>query len=235
MCGSLSFKTNASDFIKYHTTNLQLLKGWDYKIGEENRVIGTFEHFNKFKYGDVYMFVDGTRYDKGKSSGYGEISPRISFSQMLKKDFSNSIIKDYLFSTNFEKGKGDTKAYLYGGAIDLNIPGFSYFKTNLYLRDNPNIEHEQTWQVTFAYKMPFRIKDTKWIIEGFADFTGAEGSQYAANEHIVPRILIDIGSALNKKEGQIFAGIEWEYWHNKFGKQGVTESNPQLQLKWIFL
>lgn len=230
----ISFKASANDFIEYHTTNIQILKGWNYKIGQENRAIATFEHFNRFKYGDFYMFADGTRYDQGKSSGYGEISPRISLSKVLKKDFSNAIVKDYLFSTNLEKGKGDNKVYLYGGAVDFRVPGFSYFKTNLYIRDNPNIVHEQTWQLTFAFKRPFKIKNSEWVIEGFADFTGSEGSKYAANEHIVPRILMDIGSLTGHKKDTLFAGFEWEYWHNKFGQEGVTESNPQLQLKWKF-
>ena len=36
------------------------------------------------------------------------------------------------------------------------------------------------------------------------------------------------------RKGQFYAGVEWQYWHNKFGIDGVTESVAQAQLKWLF-
>lgn len=31
-----------------------------------------------------------------------------------------------------------------------------------------------------------------------------------------------------------YMGVEWEYWHHKYGVRGVTETHPQIQIKWFF-
>ncbi|MDA0782187.1 MAG: outer membrane protein OmpK [Rickettsiales bacterium] len=229
-----SFSAKAGDWVQWHSTNIQLLKGWDYDVGEEGRTIITLEHANSWKYGDFFMFIDGTRFDPGKTTAYGEFAPRLSLSKISGKKLSYGIVKDVLISTMYEKGKSDIRAYLYGGAIDLDIPGFKFFKTNFFIRDNPEIQNERTWQITLAWNSPFEIGQQKFLFEGFADFAGDEGRTYHKNQMIVPRLLMDIGRAIGKKEGKLYGGIEYQYWHNKFGIDGKTESVPQLQLKWVF-
>lgn len=68
-------------------------------------------------------------------------------------------------------------------------------------------------------------------MEGFSDIAGAEGNG-VANTLIVPRALVNLGS-LAGQPGNLWAGIEWRYWDNKFGVDGVTENVVQLQLKWV--
>lgn len=72
-----------------------------------------------------------------------------------------------------------------------------------------------------------------FLIEGFADFAGGEGTA-VANQLIVPRFLLDVGDLAGIEENTLFMGVEWQYWRNKFGVAGVTESVPQLQIKWVF-
>jgi nucleoside-specific outer membrane channel protein Tsx len=232
---TFSFTLNANaKFINWHSTNVQILKGWDYEVGEEGRTIITLEHANGWKYGDFFMFIDSTRFDPGKTTAYGEFSPRFSLSKITGKDLSYGIVKDVLISTMLEKGKGPIKTYLYGGAVDLNLPGFKFFKTNLYLRDNPNIQNDETWQVTVAWNRPFEIANQKLLFEGFADFIGQEGSTYRSNQMVVPRLLLDIGHAMGKKDGKFYGGVEYQHWRNKLGIKGKNEDVPQLQFKWVF-
>jgi nucleoside-specific outer membrane channel protein Tsx len=221
-------------FINWHSTNMQVLKGWNYEVGEEGRTIVTIEHANEWKYGDFFMFVDGTRFDPGKTTAYGEFAPRFSLSKITGKSFSYGVIKDILVSTMFEKSKGKTKAYLYGGAVDLNVPGFKFFRTNFLVRDNPEIQEDDTWQITLAWNSPITIAGQKFLFEGFADFAGEEGARYHENQLIVPRFLWDIGYAMGNKANKLYGGVEYSYWHNKYGIKGETESAPQLQVKWVF-
>lgn len=223
----------AEDFIEWQTANIQLLKGWDYAVGEEERMVATFEYANRWRYGDFFMFIDGTRYDSGGTKAYGEFSPRISLSKVTGKSLSYGLVKDVLISGTFEKGKGDVEAHLIGGAVDLNLPGFRFFKTNLYLRSTPNLD-EDTWQVTLSWNRPFKVGEVNFLAEGFADFAGNAGPRYSANQFVVPRLLVDIGDLLGGEQGKLWAGIEYSYWHNKFGIEGKTESVPQMQIKWVF-
>lgn len=226
-------KVAAEDFIEWHTSNVQILKGWDYEVGEEDRSILTFEHANGWVYGDFFMFIDFTRYDEGGTNAYAEFSPRLSFSKIFGNDISFGPVKDVLLSSTLEKGINDNRAYLYGAAINLDIPGFSFLTVNAYVRDNPEISGKG-WQSTIAWKRPFKIGGLSFVNEGFADIAGDEGDSYHRNQLIVPRLLLDVGKLASLDEGRFFAGIEWQYWHNKFGIEGKTESVPQLQIKWVF-
>lgn len=232
----LVFSSNpsqAEDFIEWQTANIQFLKGWDYEVGPEKRALITFEYANRWRYGDFFMFVDGTRFDDGGTAAYTEISPRFSLSRMTGADLSYGIIKDVLISTTYEKGKKNIQAYLYGGAVDFKLPGFTFFKTNFYLRDSRQHD-DNTWQITVAWNRPFDVGNIKLLAEGFADFAGNAGVTYHANQFIVPRLLIDIGDLTGRQPSKLWAGLEYSYWHNKFGIDGKTESAPQLQIKWVF-
>lgn len=222
-----------AELIDFHTTNIQLLRGWDYEVGDEQRTLITFEHYNRWTYGDFFMFVDSTRLDEGSSYAYGEFSPRVSLSKVSGESLAAGPLKDFYLSGTLEKGKRDITAYLYGGAVDLDVPGFTLFRLDLYKRDNPEI-NGSTWQVTWVWKYPFELGGYKLLCEGFADIAGDEGSRYRANQYVVPRTLIDIGDALGGEAGRWYTGVEWQYWHNKFGRDGVTEFVPQLQIKWVF-
>lgn len=221
-------------FFEYHTSNLQLLRGEDYKFRDAKRTIATFEHYNKWLYGDFFMFVDGTRFDSdGETTAYAEFSPRVSLSKVTGRDLSVGPVKDWYLSGTYEKGRRNVEAYLYGGAVDLEVPGFKVFRLDAYVRNDPNHDGN-TWQWTYVWKYPFETHGLKFMAEGFADIAGDEGSTYHANQFIVPRLLLDVGHAAGGEEGRWFAGMEYQYWHNKFGVKGVTESVPQLQVKWVF-
>ena len=221
----------AAPFIQWQSSNIQLLSGASYKAGDANRTIATIEHANAWTYGDFFLFTDLIASSDGSNTHYIEIAPRVSLSKLTGKPVSYGIIKDVLISTNFELPKGSDMRSLYGLAADLTLPGFKFFKTNLYVRDNPNLSGS-THQLTFVWNYPFSIGEVPFLIEGFADFAGEEGTA-AANELIVPRFLMDLGSVIGNDIGTVFLGVEYSYWNNKFGIEGVKESNPQIQLKWV--
>ncbi|MDD9901595.1 MAG: DUF5020 domain-containing protein [Alphaproteobacteria bacterium] len=218
--------------IEYQTANIQLLKGWDYKLGPKNRAIATFEYFNRWYYGDFFMFTDGTRFDEGGTNIYAEFSPRFSLGKITGQNLSRGPVKDLLLATTLEHGKQGRKTYLYGGGIDLNLKGFKAASVNFYRRDNPDISGA-TWQATLVWKRPFQVGALQFVAEGFADIAGSEGRTYKPNQSVVPRLLLDIGSLAGMQGDRLYGGIEWQYWHNKAGNRGATESVPQLQLKWV--
>lgn len=222
----------AGEFVKWHTSNIQLLRGHNFELGEEQRTIITLEHANGWLYGDNFGFLDLIYPDGEDSTYYGEFSPRLSLSKITGRNFSYSIIKDILISTTFEKAKDQGPQYLYGGAVDLNLPGFKFFKTNVYVHDSTELDG-QTWQITLAWNRPFEVGGVKFLAEGFADIQGEEGGS-RPNQLIVPRFLIDIGDLARYESGKLMAGVEYSYWHNKLGNDGVTDSVPQAQVKWTF-
>ncbi len=229
---AVSAHAEEGGFIQWSSSNIQVLRGSQFEVGPEERTIVTLEHANSWKYGDFFAFADLIWPDEGDATQYAEFSPRFSLSKMTGQEFKAGPIKDLSVSTTIETPKDRKARFLYGLGVDFDVPGFAYFKTNFYVRDDPALD-DSTWQATLVWKKPFNIGNTKWVTEGFADFSGAEGTS-AANQFIVPRVLMDVGAASGGAKDTFFVGVEYSYWRNKFGIDGVTESNPQLQAKLVF-
>lgn len=215
---------------EWSVTNISLAHGDDHKLDDESQYKLTIDHARSWAYGDVFLFMDIFNPATGDSSEYGEIHPRFSLSKISGKSFQNNVIRDASIATEVEFGEKH-RAYLYGLGIDLNTKDFNYFNINFYVRDNKRLSGK-TWQITPYWQLPFSIGKSKWSFEGFADIAGSESS----SEHNIlfqPQLLLDIGHLVGKP-GQLQAGIEHVYWRNKFGVKGVTESMPQLMIKWTF-
>ena len=227
----LTLPVGAQPLLQWHSSNLQLLHGRQYEVGADERTILTFEHANGFRYGDFFLFTDVTWPETGKTNYYGEAVLRLSLSKMTGADFSFGLVKDVFLAGSIEKARHQPINTLWGGAVDLDLPGFKFFKTHYYVRDDPDFSGTG-WQVTIAWNLPFNLAGQKFLTEGFADFAGDEG-RYRQNSLIVPRLLFDLGHALNRQPDRLMVGVEWQYWHNKFGIEGVTESVPQAQIKWV--
>lgn len=221
-------------FIQWQTSNLQLLRGSDYELSDPDGTIITFEYANQWSHGDFFMFVDATRFSDGEKDAYGEISPRFSLGKIAAADLSSGIIQDWYLATTIEMGEAGLRTYLAGIGIDLALPGFSFANANLYLRHNPDLD-DDTWQITLAWQYPFSIDQTKLVTEGFADITGDADPGFENNHYIAPRLLVDVSKLVNLKPENLWLGVEYSYWTNKYGVDGVNERAIQAQLKWVFL
>lgn len=228
-CLCLSANSAAhAQFIEKQTTNLQFLRGWDYELGPRERTIITIEHANKWKYGDFYAFADIIFPDGDSVQAYGELSPRLSLEKTTGYNPGLPFIEDLFIAGTYEKGDGNIRRYLAGVGTDISVPGFSFVKVNVYWRQDP-LRSGSTYQTTLIWKRSFDLGKTSFVTEGFADFAGSEGD-FSANQLIVPRFLLDVG-ALAGHKNRLFAGIEWQYWNNKFGVLDADESVIQFQLK----
>lgn len=231
---------------KWSSTNVQYLYGDSYaQIGvdgegnlgstEVSSSVITLEHVNGWKYGDNFFFVDITNSDRGDpnkpTSYYGELSPRLSFSQLTGLDLSAGIIKDVLFTATAEIGQGFHNN-LYGVAVDLNIPHTPVAQINYYIRNEIGAGKDLGGQVTLVWLTPFSLGSVDFAFEGFFDY--AFGMDHAENNIITaPRLLVDVGKAWGAK-GTLQMGIEYQIWRNKFGLKDIDEDVAQAMIKWIF-
>jgi nucleoside-specific outer membrane channel protein Tsx len=49
-----------------------------------------------------------------------------------------------------------------------------------------------------------------------------------------PQVRMDLGEALGNEAGNLFVGIEYQYWKNKYGVKDKDESMVQFQTVWNF-
>ena len=224
----LAMNATAQEF--WHTGNIQILRGEGFELGPSERTIVTVEHANRWSGGDVFVFTDFAFSGDGSLGVYGEITPRFSLERLFDLDFGDGLVRDIHVTLNYERGEQGLERYLGGLSADLDLPGFVFFKVMALHRDDPT-RPGSTEQLTLAWNRPVTIGSTHLLFKGFYDISGGEGAG-VANTLIVPRALVNLGS-LTGDPGNIWAGIEWQYWDNKFGVDGVTENVVQFQLKWV--
>lgn len=219
----------------WSSTNVQYLYGTNYELGDDTRSIITLEHVNGWKYGDNFFFVDITNPDRQgtltQTEFYGELSPRLSLSALSGQELSFGLIKDVLITTTLEMGDGFHN-YLYGLAVDLNIPHVPVFQVNYYVRNEVMSGTDTGNQLTLVWVAPFDIGKLSMTFEGFADYAwGVDPSE--DNLLTAPRLLLDVGKFFDAP-GTLQIGIEHQIWRNKFGIENVDEDVTQAMVKWIW-
>jgi hypothetical protein len=86
-----------------------------------------------------------------------------------------------------------------------------------------------------VWSFPFTLLETKFKFRGFLDLKN--GSTNAAGNITMlaqPQLLMDVGDLLNAQADVFFIGMEYSYWVNKFGIEGVDESAVQGMLSIFF-
>ena len=239
----------AGDIFQWQSNSLTYLNGRDFTANPEIQQTFTFEHADSWKYGDNFLFVDKIFYNgkkdanAGDNTYYGEISPRLSMGKIFGQKFEFGPITDVLLAATYEFGEGDNESYLIGPAFDLKIPGFDYFQLNFYQRHTEgNRPGDGVWQITPVWSYTIPVGKSDVLIDGFMDWVvdNDETSRgtYHSNLHFNPQIKYDLGKALNYPERQLYVGIEYDYWTNKYGIKDTgsfdTDQNTASLLVKVF-
>jgi nucleoside-specific outer membrane channel protein Tsx len=193
----------------------------------------TFEHASGWEYGDNFLFVDMKREtDSYGNVFYGEWHPRFSLGKLTGNDFAMGMVKDIAVATEVNFWGGN-RAYLYGVGFDLDLPHFNWFAINFMVRDDRSIADETSFQISPAWSMPITVGSLNFEFNGFLDYSTAEGEGAEAILLTQPQLLLDVGNFMNKG-GSYYAGIEYQYWKNMYGVEGLDDNAIQLMGKWVF-
>jgi len=220
VCG-FSNKTAAEDkWLLFSDNSLSLLVGTNFELPGDNISTLTVEHVSGWKWGDLFFFVDVLDYHSNlnqSSNWYGEFSPRFSLQKLAGLKFrKNGLLRDVLISATFERGKNGIEGLLIGGAVDLNVPGFQFFKLNAYARkDTSRGAGFDDMQWTLVWSYPLDAGTQKFILDGFIDYVVGWGPQETAL-HAVTQVKWDIGHSLGLNR-KIYLGADIDIWDNQFG------------------
>ena len=227
----------AEDLLLWQDNSLSLLVGKDFKLDPDTQQTVTFEHASGWSVGDLFVFVDGINFDGDTDIGgkkqayYGEFAPRFSAGKILDNDFSWAFIQDINLATCWEFGQNTDDNYLIGPGFDLSVPGFDYLQFNFYRRFDNGQSDTENYQVTTAWKIEMPIGETALICDGFIDWVFGEGTDHL---HICPQVKFDIGTLLGMEERSLFAGVEYDYWKNKYGvRDGDGLDSDQSTFSWL--
>lgn len=245
---ALSAQAHAAE---WSDTEIQYLHGAEFRepfnSEDVTKDIITLQHASGYEWGRVFGFMDALQSngrDEHASELYAEGYASLSLSKLSGATFSNAVVRDINLTAGINYGYKAYKGYgvnprvlLAGITIDFNLPAFDFFNVDMLAyvdrgrfdgRDNGC--HAETYQITPAWKMPFNIGKARFSFEGFTDFIGKHGNcerQILAQ----PQLRLDLGHYFNL-ENKLYMGVEYQYWHNKYGIEGLRESHPQALLVW---
>ncbi|AXT33480.1 nucleoside-binding protein [Pseudoalteromonas tunicata] len=201
------------------------LKGNNYEVGDNNRQVLTLEYASGTSWGDIFTFVDRLDSSNGDLETYLEFSPRFNLTQLS----NDSLLKDVLLATTVEIGEASTN-YLYGIGTNLSIPHFQFFQLNFYYRNNEL--QSNNWQLTPAWSVPFSLGNSQWRYNGFIDWVSSTDTS-ASGYNFTSQLAWNAGEYFQLKDA-LYLGVEYVYWHNKFGIAGIDERNANILVKWHF-
>lgn len=206
-------------------SSISYLSGSNYEVGDDEKTVITFEHASGHSWGSTFTFIDRLHDENlGGNETYGEVSANINVYSL-----QNSFIKNVYLSPQIEFGSNPFNHfnnYLYGIGANLNVPNANYVNITLYRRNNDLIKDNN--QITLVWSFPL-AQDI--VFDGFSDIVDSNddaSSQY----NITSQLKYDIGQHFGITKGHLYTGVEYTYWHNKFGIDGTTENNVNFLVKW---
>ncbi len=225
-CGSVLLSSTASAEMYWSNFSLSYLNGKKYEVGDAKRQVLTVEHASGHNWGDNFFFLDHTTTEHDNVDNYMELSPRLSLSYLSGSKLSAGFIKDVLLASTWEGGSSFNN-YLYGVGLSLAIPGFKYFDMNVYKVSNDHIENDE--QLSFDWGLPFTIGGAEFLYDGFLDWSSS-AEDHAAEMNFTSQLKWNAGKLIDTK-APVYVGVEYAYWHNKYGIKDVDEKCPSLLIK----
>jgi nucleoside-specific outer membrane channel protein Tsx len=224
---AINFSISAAD---WSTTSAQYLIGDGFRQpaapGKDiTQATLTFEHASGYKYGDNFFFIDVEEVNKTTPTNYLEYETRLSSSKIFDIKY-DGFVKDILLAGQVNQASNLQKVFLYGLGFNLNLPKFNFFAANLFVRDDKSYDGT-SYQITLAWSVNFKF-GVELEFAGFFDYATEEGEDTSISETNIitqPQLFW----VMNK---QFSIGIEYHYWKNKYGIDGLDEKVPQLIAKW---
>ena len=220
-------------------TDLQYLAGSNYlnpfKDTETDGTVITFEHAGAYNWGKSFSFIDIFETDdKAVLNNDTYIELGVDVSLTGGKGFKG-VVKDIYLATQLENGSaaGVNFSNLLGGVgLRWNIPGFAFFDTNLYYRNNDL--SDDNMQLTTAWSLPFSMGPVAMTFDGFLDMTDSIDSDNdfggQALFHMQPQLKLDIGHFW-QQSNKYYVGVEVDYWQNKFGVKDADQTAVQAMVQ----
>lgn len=218
--------------------------------GEADTTIITFQHSSGWEYGDTFFFIDYLNDDQKDNSFnnydfYGELYLNFSLGKITNTEINLGLVNDIGIITGLNlAGDANVVKYLPGVRLSWDIPGFTFVNTDFtaYIDDSAGVKfggspkEDDSFMVDISWAFPFNIGVHSFSIEGHAEYIGERENELGSTVEswilLQPQFRYDLGKAIFNSSGQLFTGIEWQYWKNKLGENNTDENTVQALLVW---
>ena len=226
------------------------------------KVFLQYEHVNGYRYGSIYFYVQALKHgDEVTSSGqkqspmefFSEFQHSLSLGKVRGTPIGFGPVKDVGIGTGLAIGSTSdsfgfqTRAYYAGPDFDFDLgkKGWSRLSVAAYMDNShtnfgtPVLHRKLTYRIAQAWSYELgQIGQIPVKFEGFWKVIGSPGKSAFTGERLPltamfePKLMFDVGSLFMEKKGTGYAGIEYEWWHNKFNDKTLQQKQPRLIFKW---
>lgn len=225
--------------------------------GDRDTTILTLQHAGGWAYGDNFFFVDYLTYDEedlGTTNGselYAEWYSNFSIGKITDQAIKFGPVKDIGIVAGFNFApEVDSWWFLPGLRFELDLPGFGFANlditsyinhssaddnaTHFVIKDEGN-----SYMVDFSWAYPFKMGSTSWSLEGHVEYIDGRSQVNTFGEAELeswvlaqPQLRFDLGETLFNTPEKLYIGIEYQYWKNKIGEDGLKDNTAQLLAVW---
>ena len=220
-----------------------------------------------FKYGSTFINIDFLQSDHndpgdgiaghaGAQEVYGVFRGTFDIGKITGAKLAMGPIRGYGLTAGLDiNTKNDAYAskkrmFVAGPTVMLDVPGFLNLSALVFDESNAPQAIARRYHyknhAAFEADWGIGIGDLPLTFNGYAQFITAKGkdefgAQTAPESHIDADLMLDAGSLMGLSKKTWLAGVEYEYWHNKFGNsdkgfagEGATASTPMVRLEYHF-
>jgi len=197
----------------------------------------------------------------GAAEVYVTYRNQLQYGKVTGTPLTFGVIRDVALTGGFDLNSKDNAAaprkevIVVGPTLKFDVPGFLdvglwYYRERNHCGAPPCLEPGAQSQITFkptyllnaSWLIPFDVGSIPLKFQGFVNFVGPKGKDYTGRDTAKETLLrtslmVDVGQVFSSHKGTVFAGVGYEYWHNKYGNQpgvGTQVNAPTFQLEWHF-
>jgi nucleoside-specific outer membrane channel protein Tsx len=220
-----------------------------------------------YKYGSTFINIDflmsdhndpggGIAGNPGAQEVYGVFRNTFDIGKVTGTKLNMGPIRGYGLTAGLDVNtKNDGYAskkrmWVVGPTLMLEVPGFLNLSALLFDESNAPAAIDRRYHyknhAAFEADWGIGIMDLPLSFNGYALFITAKGldefgAQTAAESHLDMDLMLDAGSLVGISKKTALVGVEYEYWHNKFGNnakgpagEGATASTPMVRFEYHF-
>lgn len=216
----------------WRSSNIQFLYGNHYQLGPATRESITIEHASSWRYGESFFFSNiFNRRDEGTEL-YAEFYPRLNWRDVTGQSPTVSWLDDVSLVAGLNIGNlprhDPFRAYLLGAGLKFKASAMDYLKLDFMAFKADHVDTTGI-QISPIWGMKFQLGQSRFLFKGFIDWQSSDATGGEALLLAQPQLLLDMGHYWGHSN-QLYVGIEYSYWYNKFGIDGVIEKVPQAML-----
>lgn len=218
-----------------------------------------------YKYGTTFINIDflmsddkdpGSGGHAGAQEVYGVFRTTVDLAKVSGASMKFGPVRSLGVTAGFDLNtKNDSygskkRMAVFGPSVMMEVPGFLTLSALLFDESNApdSIARRYHYKNHAAFEADWGIGigDLPLSFNGYAQFITAKGkdefgTQTAPESHLDMDLMLDAGSLTGLSKKTWLVGVEYEYWHNKFGNaekgaagEGATASTPMVRLEYHF-